>query len=314
MKTIGITLGEPCGIGPELAIRTVQKFRQENVHFVLYGSPNLLTRTSESLGITLPTSATVKGVGPDPSNGIFDDQDLHQRADAVLATLNMATEDVQKGDTSALVTGPIDKAVVRTRLPSFMGHTEYLAQRAGVPKTLMMMDNAEIRVVVLTTHIALRDVSTALSGQMFEEAVRLAAQSFSQWCGIEKPRFAVAGINPHAGETVKNSEEKVILEPVISRLQKEGFRIDGPLPADSLFPKARTGTWDLILSPYHDQGLVAVKYGGLDKVVNITLGLPYLRVSPGHGVAYDLAGKGEANTGSFIRALTIAINGRWMDR
>jgi 4-hydroxythreonine-4-phosphate dehydrogenase len=299
-----------------LVARTLSAWPGDETSFHLYGSSKLLERITTRLHLpSIPANRVHwSNVGPNPADGIFPIEDRRQRAEAVLATLDEACKDAKEGRISSLVTAPIDKSVVRTLLPAFTGHTEYLAEKAGVPRTLMLMDNGEIRVVLLTTHIPLRDVPRTITAGNFEEAIRIATRSFSEFFGIPNPRFALAALNPHAGETTEGAEEETIFKPVIRRLWEEGCQIEGPFPADSLFAKARDGRWDAIVSPYHDQGLVAVKYAGLDKVVNLTLGLPYLRVSPGHGVAYDLVGKGSADTRSFERALRIAATGRWMER
>jgi 4-hydroxythreonine-4-phosphate dehydrogenase len=174
----------------------------------------------------------------------------------------------------------------------------------------MLMDNGEMTILLLTGHIPLRDIAATLTQELVESSIRLALSDLKSRFELKKPRIAVAGLNPHAGEIVTNSEESAVFTPVLDRLRGEGIDIEGPFAADSLFPMARGGRWDLIVSGYHDQGLIAAKYPGLDKVVNITLGLPYTRVSPGHGTAYDIAGLGRADPRSFERALKIAFSGR----
>jgi 4-hydroxythreonine-4-phosphate dehydrogenase len=309
MKPIGITLGEPTGIGPELVVRSLASMTPKDARFLIYGSPALLERTALDLGIRPfwnQEKIALRPIDTNPNTGVFLAKNVEARAKATLEMLDAAAEDARNGLIAALVTAPIDKSVVRTLLPEFTGHTEYLAEKAAVRKTVMMLDNGEIRVVLLTNHVALRDVYRELSSQGLEEIVRIVSQALRQRFGISNPRFALAGVNPHAGEIVKDSEEEEIFAPAVSKLKREGIFIEGPFAADSLFAKARGGMWDVVLSPYHDQGLVAAKYSGLQRVVNITLGLPYLRISPGHGVAYDIAGKGVADTRSFERALRIA--------
>jgi 4-hydroxythreonine-4-phosphate dehydrogenase len=238
--------------------------------------------------------------------GYFSSEDKKQRAEAVLAALENATEDCRSEKITALITAPIDKSILRVLRPDFTGHTEYLAERAGHVRTVMMLDNTELRVALVTNHVALRDVSRSITQEILEETIRVSASGLRSYFGIERPRIAVAGLNPHAGEITKDAEEERIFQPVIKKLAADGWSVQGPFPGDSLFPKARNGKWDLLIAPYHDQGLIAAKYPGLDKVVNITLGLPYLRISPGHGVAYDIAGLNQADTRSFERALLIA--------
>lgn len=303
MRTIGITLGDPCGIGPEVVVKGLARYNFRDQKIKIYGSPLLLR--------SLPPCPEIEvvAVGPNPQNG-FTIEDRSMRARAVLETLDRAISDAMEAKIHAIVTAPIDKAVVRTLLPDFTGHTEYLAQKTGVARTVMLLDNTEIRVIPVTQHIPLRDVARLATTKEFEETLEVAVKSLREWFGIRNPRIAVAGINPHAGEIVENSEEDQVIRPLIRKLQGLGWRIEGPFAADSLFPLARKGGWDLLVSPYHDQGLIAAKYPGLDKVVNITLGLPFLRISPGHGTAYDIAGKGLADSRSFERALKIAMEGQ----
>ncbi len=312
-RTIGITLGDPCGIGPELVVRTLSKHLAADTKIVLYGSLNLLDMVAKQLDIP-PTwrspSITVVQAGPDPKGGIFDPKDTATRARAVIESLDRAAEDGLAGKLTVLLTAPIDKHVVRSQIPGFSGHTGYLAQRAKVPRAVMLMDNREIRVAFVTEHISLRDVPGEFTAEKLKETVRITADGFTRYLGLRKPHIVVAGLNPHMGETVEGSEEETLIKPTIKELKAEGIEIEGPMAPDSLYALARHETWDVIISPYHDQGMVAVKYAGMEHVVNITLGLPYLRLSPGHGVAYEHVGKGTADTRSFGRSFRIALTGR----
>ncbi len=293
---IGITLGEPKGIGPEIVVRSLAESNRPDVQFFIYGNPTIIDSAVKQWNIQLPPNVTIRSCKPD-----------------VLSTLDLAAEEALSKKISALVTAPIDKSIVRRQVPDFTGHTEYLARSAGHVKTLMLLDNGEIRVVLLTEHIPLRDVSRTLTKEKVENSIQLVAATFAEMFGISRPRLAMAGLNPHAGEIVSNAEELTVFAPALKSLRERGIEVDGPFAADSLFPLAKEKKWDALISPYHDQGLVAAKYPGLDKVVNITLGLPYLRVSPGHGVAYDIAGKKPADIRSFQRALRVAIEGKWVE-
>lgn len=312
MKSIlGITVGEPCGVGPEIILRSLAKRKESSYQYRVYGSTRLLEKTAKFLD--LPKSqSNVKLIpaGPEPLSGEFEKNDRITRAKATIQALDQAIEDCLQGRISALITAPIDKSIVRELLPSFNGHTEYLAQKSGVNKTVMLLDNTELRVVLATNHISLRDVPQTLSVESLKSRVLIVVRALKEWFGISYPKIALAGVNPHAGELSEESEEELILKPAIYALKKEGVSIEGPFAADSLFPKARNGKWDVLVAMYHDQGLVAAKYPGFHKVVNITLGLPFLRVSPGHGVAYDLVGKNTVDIRSFERALNIAQTGR----
>jgi 4-hydroxythreonine-4-phosphate dehydrogenase len=313
-------MGEPCGIGPELVVRSLPNCARNGNSFRIYGSESILRRTAEELGIepfwSTDSRAQFQLVPPglEPAGGRFSLGDKIGRARATLGFLEIAAGDIQRGEIGALVTAPIDKAVVRSVIPSFTGHTAYLGDRAHCKKTFMLLDNTEIRIVLLTEHIPLRDVAKTITHELIEEALSIACDSFRRLAGKEKLRVAVLGLNPHAGEIVERSEEEMVLKPVIERMTSPVLKLEGPFPADSFISQARKGGWDFILSPYHDQGLIAAKYLGLDKVVNITLGLPYLRVSPGHGTAYDIVGHGKADIRSFQRAVEIAMEGSLHDQ
>ncbi len=306
---IGVTLGDPCGIGPEIVARILAGGNCARA-MTLFGSPHLLTRTCQALGIdpfwSEHGSAKIRlePVGPNPKQ--IDPEDKEVRAKMVLEGLNRAVAAAMAGEIDSLVTAPVDKSVVRVREPQFRGHTEYLAQRAGVEKTVMLLDNTDWRVMLLTTHIPLRDVPTQISQERTVKQVLLTARALVEHFGFDHPSFVLTGINPHGGETVPEAEEIKVLAPAVEELRTHGVEIEGPIPADTCFPMARGRKWDVIVSPYHDQGLVAVKAGGVERVVNVTLGLPFVRVSPGHGVAYDLFGRGRADLRSMKRALTVA--------
>lgn len=301
MTVVGITVGDPFGIGPELVLKYLQTLDTAAVGVRVYASADQFMPLVDVPGIAFVEDSELRF----PAHA----GQLKERAAFCLRALEMASADAHGGTISSLVTAPLDKSIVRHADPTFTGHTEYLAKLSGVDRTVMMLDNTELRVVLLTNHLALRDVAASLTIEGIEDVVQITARGMSN-LGISRPTFAMTALNPHAGEIVSDSEETKVLIPAISRLQQKGLNIVGPFPADSFFPKARNGAWDAIFSPYHDQGLVAVKYPGIDKVVNITLGMPYIRVSPGHGVAYDIVGKNVANIRSFARAMDIAITRR----
>lgn len=315
-RHIAITLGDPCGVGPELALKILatEKLPSE-VTVTLFGSPNLLENKARSLDMPLfwqdpDHPVAVVGCGPDPEDGVFPREDEPLRAESVLAALDHAIDACRRGECQALVTGPLDKSVVRTLLPEFQGHTGYLQARAQSPQTVMLMDNREIRVALVTDHIPLAEVPETLTPKLLESVILATAQGFTRHFGVAKPRLALAALNPHGGETSSRPEEKTVFLPVLKKLARKGLSVDGPYAGDTLFSLARSGKWDAVISPYHDQGLVAVKYNGFEHVVNITLGLPFLRTSPGHGVAYDQVGKTSLDVRSFRRAFNIAITGR----
>ncbi len=301
---IGITLGEYFGIGPEILLKTYAELGDRFPSSKIYGSSSLLEQRAKELDLPhFWEHGDFEIIDTYPkwvSKG-----DSKSRAEYVLSTLNHGIDDANNNRISSLVTCPIDKSIVQFLLPNFTGHTEYLAEKTGVDKTIMLLNNKEFSIALLSNHVSLRQVSPFLSSSNLQETIRTAVQSFSRHFLVNDPKIAVLGLNPHAGELDNQSEEKIILVPLIQKLQKE-INIQGPFPADSFFPKARHEKWDLIFSPFHDQGLVAAKYNGLESVINITLGMPFLRVSPGHGVAYDLVGQNKANHRSFQRAVLSA--------
>ena len=311
MKNVAISIGDPFGIGPELLVRSLVKQEQNSSHISIYANANFLLETAETLGLKnewIDTKVKIIEVDAPFPNSI-EELNPKKRAQIVFASMRAAIKDCLSQQKDTLLTLPIDKSIIRTLDPSFMGHTEYLAEQTNSQQSVMMMINDEIQVALLSNHIPLRDVPVQLSKDHVLRIVRTVAGSYKTFFD-KTPSFALCGINPHAGETSSRPEEQENLIPALEILKSEGINIDGPFAADSLFPKARKGTWDIVLCSYHDQGLVAVKYPGLEKVVNITLGLPFLRVSPGHGVAYDVKGTGLASLGSFQKALRIAQTGR----
>ncbi len=302
---IGITLGEYFGIGPEILVKTYLDLQDRFPPCRIYGSKMLMEQKAaefqaprfwedgDSELIETYLNPVAKG-------------DTKSRAEYVLSTLNVSIEHALKDEISSIVTCPIDKSVVQKLLPTFTGHTEYLEEKSGVSKTVMLLNNREFSIALMTNHVSLRNVSSKLYSSNIEELVQSSVRSFSRHFHISDPKVAVLGVNPHAGELDANSEEKQLLIPMIENLRSKGMDIQGPFPADSFFPKAKKEKWDIVFSPFHDQGLVAAKYNGLENVINVTLGMPFLRVSPGHGVAYDLVGKSIADHRSFERALLAA--------
>lgn len=302
---IGITLGEYCGIGPEILLKTYAELRDQFPPSVIYGSEQLLKKFAADLDIPEFWKESSHQLVETFTSPIAPG-DKKARAEYVLSTLNQSVTDSLNQKISAIVTCPIDKSVIQYLLPNFTGHTEYLAEKSGVGRTVMVLDNRDFSIALLSNHVSLRNVSQTLTSFSIEEVIRAAAKSYSMHFHIRSPKMAVLGLNPHAGELDPNSEEKNTFGPVIEKLKSDGFDIWGPYPSDSFFPKAKNQGWNLVFSPFHDQGLVAAKYNGLENVVNITLGMPFLRVSPGHGTAYDIVGKNLADHRSFKRALLVA--------
>jgi 4-hydroxythreonine-4-phosphate dehydrogenase len=203
----------------------------------------------------------------------------------------------------------VSKAVINDAGIDFMGHTEYLAERCGVPRVVMMLAGAGLRVAIATTHLALKDVPAAITAPSLEETLRILLASLQRDFGAARPRVLVAGLNPHSGEGGHFGREDIdVIAPVIERLRAEGQDVEGPLPADTLFNPARLKGADAVLAMYHDQGLPVLKYASFGEGVNITLGLPIIRTSVDHGTALDLAATGRADPGSLVTAIQVAAD------
>lgn len=233
-----------------------------------------------------------------------------ERANAnyVLTTLEHASAGCVNGRFDALVTGPVQKSVINEAGVAFSGHTEYLAQLTGSAQPVMMLVAGELRVALLTTHLALREVPAAVTTGRLDAVVRVLADGLTQLFGIGRPRIAVLGLNPHAGEAGHlGTEEREIIAPALDALRGTGIAVIGPLPADTAFTPDRLRTFDAVLAMYHDQGLPVLKYAGFGQAVNVTLGLPIIRTSVDHGTALDLAGTGRADSGSMRAAISLAV-------
>jgi 4-hydroxythreonine-4-phosphate dehydrogenase len=233
-------------------------------------------------------------------------------APAALAAIRRAVADVAGGAACAIVTNPIAKNVLYRSGFAEPGHTEFLAKLAAessgvASRPVMMLWSPELAVVPVTIHLPLREVVPALTADLVVETGRIVARDLRSRFGIARPRLAVAGINPHAGEQgTLGDEDQVIVRPAVERLNAEGIEALGPLPADSLFHQAARAGFDVVLAMYHDQALIPIKTLAFDHAVNVTLGLPFVRTSPGHGTAFDIAGTGRASPGSLIAALQLA--------
>jgi len=230
-------------------------------------------------------------------------------ADYVLETLRVATNGCLNGSFAAMVTGPIHKGVINEAGQPFSGHTEFLAELTGATTPVMMLVADTLRVALVTTHLPLRDVANAITPTRLEQVIQVLHRDLQTRFGISHPRIAVAGLNPHAGESGHmGDEEMTIINPVLTRLRNAGMQLTGPLPADTLFTPKPLAQADAVLAMYHDQGLPVLKYAGFGHAVNITLGLPIIRTSVDHGTALDLAAKGQADPSSLNAAVEQAIH------
>ena len=313
---IALTAGEPAGIGPDLCVMLAQQARSWPL--VVIADQTLLMQRAEQLG--LPLSLLHFGTAPvthETGSLTVLHEPLHTHATTgllnpansryVLQTLKLALQGCQDGDFGAMVTGPINKAVINDAGIPFTGHTEFLAEHTDTPRVVMMLAGGGLRVALATTHLPLRDVAAALTRESLSHTLRILHHDLVTRFGIADPHILVTGLNPHAGESGHLGREEIdVIEPVLMRLREDGMRLTGPLPADTLFNPARLAEADCVLAMYHDQGLPVLKYASFGAGVNVTLGLPIIRTSVDHGTALELAGTGRAHAGSLIAAIDLA--------
>ncbi|MGL5164661.1 MAG: 4-hydroxythreonine-4-phosphate dehydrogenase PdxA [Afipia sp.] len=324
-KALALTIGEPAGIGPDIAIAAWLKRRELDLPaFYLIGDSAFIAERARTLGVDVTTAdasaenatalfagalpvvttrvaATTKPGKPDDSS-----------APVAIASIRHAVADVIAGRASAIVTNPIAKSVLYKAGFSHPGHTEFLAQLAAavsgmVPHPVMMLWSPELAVVPVTIHLPLRDAIAQLTSDLIVKTGRIVAADLKARLGIAHPRLAISGLNPHAGEDGSlGSEDQSIIAPAVATLRQDGIDVRGPLPADTMFHEVARKTYDCAICMYHDQALIPIKTIAFDDGVNVTLGLPFIRTSPDHGTAFDIAGTGRANPSSLIAALRLA--------
>ncbi len=329
IPTIAVTTGEPAGIGPELAAMLVRRHRERHfpARLVLVGDRGLLDARAQRIGISMgyadysaaaygptdgrlevwhqPLAIPVTPGRPDPAN-----------AHSVLDLLKRAADACATGAFAALVTAPIQKSVLMDAGIAFVGHTEFLAKRTHTPRVVMMLvggaDAAPLRVALVTTHLALKDVPAAITPAAVAATLGIVCGDLRSKFGIASPRIAVCGLNPHAGEGGHLGREEIeVIAPAIARARAVGHDVSGPFPADTVFVPDIAQCFDAILAMYHDQGLPVLKAASFGRGINVTLGLPFIRTSVDHGTALDLAVDAtkarEADPGSLIAAIDLAI-------
>ena len=323
-KPLALTSGEPAGIGPDITLKAWLRRKELKLPaFYLLGDREFLARRASSLGLkvelaevraedasatfadALPVvatghAATAQPGQPDPTS-----------ADAAIASIRQAVGDVVSGRASAVVTNPISKSVLYRAGFRHPGHTEYLAELAATaghtPQPVMMLWSPALAVVPVTIHLSLREAIARLSSALIVSTARIVVADLKARFGLANPRLAVAGLNPHAGEHGSlGTEDLTIVTPAVEILRGEGIEITGPLPADTMFHEAARKSYDCAICMYHDQALIPIKTIAFDDAVNITLGLPFIRTSPDHGTAFDIAGTGRADPSSLIAALRLA--------
>ena len=317
---MAITMGEPAGLGPDLAMQLYAARQQLGLPpFILYGHLEFLRARAERLGLDItlapgdPASAAslfpealpvahVEGLVPDKPGA-----PSALSGKVVIEAIARAVEASLTGATRGIVTAPIHKAVLYAAGFKHPGHTEYLAALCGAPMPLMMLAHEDLRVIPATIHVPLREVPGLLTQDLLVSTGRIAAHSLRTRFGIAEPRLGFAGINPHAGEGgAIGREDFDIVAPAVAQLQHEGIAAEGPFPADTLFYPPHWRRFDAIIGMYHDQALIPIKTVAFEEAVNVTLGLPIVRTSPDHGTAFDLAGTGRGSTASFLAAIRLA--------
>lgn len=319
VRRVALTAGEPAGIGPDLCISLAQ--RQQSCQLVVIADPALLSARAEILKLPLTLIPFDVAAEPTPSQPgqlyflpaklaeeVVPGQLNPANAPYVVETLSLAASGCKTQLFDAVVTAPVHKGVINDAGIVFSGHTEFFAEHADVDKVVMMLATPGLRVALATTHLPLRAVSDAITQDELVHIIHITHRSLIQQFGIDVPRIAVCGLNPHAGESGHLGREEIeVIEPAIARCVSAGIKVSGPWPADTLFVKDRLSTCDVVLAMYHDQGLPVLKHQGFGQAVNITLGLPYIRTSVDHGTALELAATGHAKVSSLQAAVDMAL-------
>ena len=321
---LALTQGDPAGIGPELAcLAWLRRETDALPPFFALTDPDLLGRLARRLGLPVPVE-TVRPreaaavfpralpVVPMPAVGAEPGRPDPAHAAGTLASIERAVALVRAGEAAALVTNPVAKHVLAQAGFPHPGHTEYLAELAAdpgrpAPRPVMMLWSETLAVVPVTVHLPLAAVPAALTEDLIVETARIVAGDLRGRFGLGRPRLAVAGLNPHAGEAgTMGHEDETVIAPALARLAREGFDVTGPHPADTLFHARARAAYDVALAMYHDQALIPIKTLAFYEALNVALGLPFIRTSPDHGTAFDIAGRGVARPDSLIAALKLA--------
>lgn len=308
MTKLVITTGEPAGIGPEVSVKAAWK---STAPIILVGDREMLLRQAVQLGLSAEPPANISfehvPLGTTVHAGVLD----VRNSPYVLETLRRAHQICVSSTDAAVVTAPVQKSILSEAGEAFTGHTEFFEHLAGVKRVVMMLTSSPrqnaLKVALATTHLPLRDVADAITPKVLDEVLAILKRALVRDFGIAHPVIAVAGLNPHAGESGHMGREEIeVITPALERAKAPGFDIVGPLPADTIFVPSKMERWDAVLCMYHDQGLPVLKHVGFAEGVNVTLGLPYVRTSVDHGTALDIAGRGIADDRSMTAALELA--------
>lgn len=311
---IVVTSGEPAGIGPDACVALAQDDWDADV--VVAGDAGVLAEAAAALGMPLSVepydparrsihrAGSLKVMHVPTARAVIAGRLDAANAAYVIEMLDRACDGCLNGEFAAMVTGPVQKSTLLDAGYAFTGHTEYLAARTRAALPVMLLHSGPLRVALVTTHLALADVPRAITKERLLATIRIVNFGLERLFSLEKPRIAVLGLNPHAGEAGHLGREEIdVIEPVIHELRGEGLDVQGPVPADTAFTRRFLQTADVIVAMYHDQGLPVIKHVGFGDAVNVTLGLPILRTSVDHGTAFDIAGRGIASEANLLHVL-----------
>ncbi len=316
-RILAVTAGDPCGVGPELVLQALAARRRFSVPLIIIGALEVFQQRASHCRLPLPSWTVIPYGKPLLDRGRLRFLDVPARVRfkpgksgkeagrASLDYLDAAVKLWRDHRVQGLVTAPVTKWAIQKSQPRFIGQTEYLSQATRSKEVAMLFTAEDLRVILLTRHLALRDVSRALTPRKMESTIRVAHRALKEQFGIARPKLVLCGLNPHAGEQGRfGNEEQTRLVPLVSRLRRRGIVLEGPLASDAIFPQA--SRWDAVICCYHDQALSPFKMIARDSGAQLSAGLPLVRTSPDHGSALDIAGRGVANPGAMIYALDLA--------
>jgi 4-hydroxythreonine-4-phosphate dehydrogenase len=294
---IGITLGDPGGIGIEVVLKALSNF---NSSVILLGNKNALLYYSRKLNLRIPKKAEIKDI----KGKFFEGKLCKENGDIAYRSIIEAINKCKEGICDCLVTAPINKKALNLAGYDYPGHTELLAEKFSCDRYAMMMVGDDMKVLFITTHIPIKNVTSSLTKELIKEKIKLANHNLKHYWRIPNPSFGILALNPHAGDSgLFGGEEDKIIKPAINELIDEGYNIEGPFSSDTYWVTQKK---DCTVALYHDQGMIPFKMKNMGKGVNITLGLPFPRTSPDHGTAFDIAGRGIADSGSMLKAIKTA--------
>ncbi|RJQ23184.1 MAG: 4-hydroxythreonine-4-phosphate dehydrogenase PdxA [Nitrospiraceae bacterium] len=319
MKKIAITMGEPGGVGPEVVVKALSRAEIRRLCSpIIIGDAEVIKEAVRLTGLSLGVRSIADPSKSKPAAGEIEVIDIKSRSAfkkcapsknagrAVVSYIRKAVELALSREVSAIVTAPISKESLRLAGHKWPGHTELLAELTNTKDYAMMFVSNKLKLILCTIHVPLKDVPKRINEKLVLKTIRLAKKGMLM-LGVENPRIAVAGLNPHAGESgIMGKEEASIISPAITRARADGMNVTGPYPPDVVFHKAYNGEFDMVVCMYHDQGLIPFKMIAFDTGVNVTVGLPVIRTSPDHGTAFDIAWKNAANPSSMIGAIRLA--------